>query len=121
MATQPFSGSMRPSSFNMNSNNSFLKSGHLPTLVSAFVYFDVSFMVWVLLGALGNYIASDLGLSPAQKGLMTAIPLLGGSIQRLVFGKLTDCIGPKKTGCIGLGMTLLPLLGGWFWANSIHQ
>src|SRR5690349_13050687 len=41
----------------MNTNNSFLKSGHLPTLFSAFLYFDVSFMIWVLLGALGNYVA----------------------------------------------------------------
>src|SRR5712664_1279435 len=101
----------------MKNNTSFLKSGHLPTLFSSFVYFDVSFMVWVFLGALGNYIASDLGLSPAQKGLMTAIPLLGGSILRLLFGQLTDRIGPKKTGCIGLSLTLLPLLGAWLWAK----
>src|SRR6266700_5843179 len=101
--------------------NSFLRSGHWPTLLSAFLYFDVSFMVWVLFGALGNYVASDFGLNPAQKGLMTAIPLLGGSILRLVFGHLTDRIGPKKTGCIGLTMTLLPLLGGWQCAGSIHE
>ena len=37
--------------------------------------------------------AADFGLSPAQKGLMAAIPLLGGSILRLVFGHLTDTIG----------------------------
>ncbi len=105
----------------MKSNTSFLKSGHLPTLFSSFLYFDVSFMIWVLLGALGNYVAGDLNLNPAQKGLMTAIPLLGGSILRLVFGHLTDRIGPKNTGCIGLTMTLLPLLGGWLWAGSIHK
>jgi NNP family nitrate/nitrite transporter-like MFS transporter len=105
----------------MKTDTSFLKAGHLPTLFSSFLYFDVSFMVWVLLGALGNYIAADLGLSPSQKGLMTAIPLLGGSILRLVFGRLTDWIGPKKTGCIGLGMTLLPLVGGWLWGHAIQQ
>jgi len=106
---------------NVNEEKSFLKSGHLPTLLSAFLYFDVSFMIWVLLGALGNYIASDLNLSPTQKGLMTAIPLLGGSILRLVFGQLTDLIGPKKTGCLGLALTTLPLLGGWLWADSIGK
>src|SRR6266853_5044120 len=99
----------------MSSTRSFWRAGHLPTLVSAFLYFDVSFMIWVLLGALGNYVASDLGLNPMQKGLMTAIPLLGGSILRLVFGQLTDWIGPKKAGCLGLALTLLPLLGGWLW------
>src|ERR1700685_4210715 len=40
----------------------FRKAGHWPTLLSAFLYFDVSFMVWVLLGGLGNSIALELGL-----------------------------------------------------------
>ena len=31
----------------------FLKAGNLPTLFAAFLYFDISFMVWVLLGPLG--------------------------------------------------------------------
>lgn len=105
----------------MKPNDSFWKSGHLPTLFSSFLYFDVSFMIWVLLGALGNFVAGGLALSPSQKGLMTAFPLLGGSILRLVFGQLTDRIGPKKTGCIGLTLTLVPLLGGWLWADSIGQ
>ena len=39
----------------------FARSGHPPTLFGAFLYFDVSFMVWVLIGALGVYIARDLG------------------------------------------------------------
>jgi NNP family nitrate/nitrite transporter-like MFS transporter len=101
--------------------DSFLRSGHWPTLLSAFLYFDVSFMVWVLLGALGNYVAADFGLSPSQKGFMTAIPLLGGSVMRLVFGNLTDSIGARRTGVIGLLVTLLPLLGGWLWANSLPK
>ena len=105
----------------MKTNLSFWKSGHLPTLFSAFLYFDVSFMIWVMLGALGNYVAGDLHLSSAQKGLMTAIPLLGGSILRLVFGQLTDRIGPRKAGSIGLTLTMLPLLGGWLWADSIGK
>ena len=29
---------------------SFLKAGHTPTLLAAFLYFDLAFMVWVLLG-----------------------------------------------------------------------
>ena len=32
----------------------FRKAGHAPTLLAAFFYFDISFMVWVLLGALAN-------------------------------------------------------------------
>ena len=42
---------------------SFLQAGHTPTLLAAFLYFDLAFMVWVILGPLGVQIASDLGLS----------------------------------------------------------
>ena len=53
--------------------SSFMQSGHWPTLLAAFLYFDVSFMVWVMLGPLGVQIASDLGLTASQKGLMVAV------------------------------------------------
>jgi len=92
---------------------SFWDAGHLPTLVTSFFYFDTSFMIWVLLGALGNYIAGGFGLTAAQKGLMTAIPLLAGSILRLVLGILADTVGGRKAGLIGMSVTILPLLGGW--------
>jgi NNP family nitrate/nitrite transporter-like MFS transporter len=105
----------------MKTKDTFWKAGHLPTLFSSFLYFDVSFMIWVLLGAVGNDVAAQFGMTPAQKGLMTAFPLLGGAILRLVFGQLTDRIGPKKTGCIGLAATLLPLLAGWLWADSVGE
>jgi NNP family nitrate/nitrite transporter-like MFS transporter len=88
-------------------------------LLGAFLYFDVSFMVWMLLGALGNYIAADLGLGPAQKGLMTALPLLSGAVLRLLFGQLTETWSAKRTGSLGLAITALPLLGGWLWADSL--
>ena len=45
---------------------SFLQAGHTPTLIAAFLYFDLAFMVWVLLGPLAVGIAADLGLSHAQ-------------------------------------------------------
>ena len=32
----------------------FWKAGHPPTLLAAFLYFDVAFMVWVMLGPLGT-------------------------------------------------------------------
>jgi NNP family nitrate/nitrite transporter-like MFS transporter len=91
----------------------FLKSGHTPTLVSAFLYFDMSFMVWVLLGALSVQIAKDLGLSPAEKGLMVAVPILAGAALRLVNGVLVDHIGPKKTGLIAQSIVILGLIAAW--------
>ena len=74
-----------------------LKSaGHWPTLVSAFLYFDFSFMVWTLLGALGVQIAESLGLSAQQKGLMVATPILSDACLRIFMGLLSDRIGNRS-------------------------
>lgn len=99
----------------------FMKSGHPPTLFSAFLYFDISFMVWVLLGVLGAYVAKDFGLSPAQKGLLAAIPVLGGSLVRIPLGLLVDHLGPKKTGLIGQLLVFIPLAGLWLFSAQIQN
>jgi NNP family nitrate/nitrite transporter-like MFS transporter len=96
----------------------FLKAGHVPSLLCAFLYFDTSFMVWVLLGALANSIVPEFGLNEAQRGLMLAIPLLGGSLLRIVLGLMTDHVGARRTGIVGMILTLVPLLIGWAWADS---
>lgn len=97
------------------------KSGHAPSLFASFLYFDVSFMIWVLLGALGVYITKDFGLSPAEKGLIVAIPILGGSLFRLILGILTDRIGPRKTAIGGMLVTMIPLLWGWLSGESLSE
>jgi NNP family nitrate/nitrite transporter-like MFS transporter len=94
-------------------------TGHWPTLLSAFVYFDVSFMIWVLIGALGVYIAQDFHLSATLKGLVVALPILAGSLLRLPMGIAADRFGPKRVGALGLFLTVLPLLGGWLGARSL--
>src|SRR3546814_9763090 len=78
--------------------SSFWASGHWPTLVAAFLYFDLAFMVWVILGPLAPAISEDLSLTPAQKGLMVAVPTLAGAVLRVVNGLLVDRIGPKRSG-----------------------
>jgi NNP family nitrate/nitrite transporter-like MFS transporter len=98
---------------------SFISSGHLPTLVSAFLYFDVSFMVWVLFGPMTPFIADQMHLTATQKGLLTAIPLLGGSFFRPILGLLADRIGGRRAGLIGLTMTLVPLILGWHYATEL--
>ncbi|MDM5358948.1 nitrate/nitrite transporter [Peribacillus sp. ACCC06369] len=97
------------------------KSGHAPSLLASFLYFDISFMIWVLLGALGVYITKDFGLSPAEKGLIVAIPILGGSFFRLVLGFLTDRIGPRKTSIGGMLVTMIPLFWGWLFGESLAE
>ncbi|CAH0140573.1 nitrate/nitrite transporter [Peribacillus sp. Bi134] len=97
------------------------KSGHAPSLLASFLYFDISFMIWVLLGALGVYITRDFGLSPAEKGLIVAIPILGGSFFRIVLGFLTDRIGPRKTAIGGMLVTMIPLFWGWLFGESLAE
>ncbi|RAI61085.1 nitrate/nitrite transporter [Roseicella frigidaeris] len=100
----------------------FLKAGHPPTLFAAFFYFDMSFMVWVMLGPLGVQIARDLSLNPAQRGLMVAVPLLSGALLRVVNGVLVDRIGPLRTGMIGQVIVILGLLlAWWFGVHSFAQ
>src|SRR3954452_6753353 len=99
----------------------FLKAGHWPTLACAFLYFDVSFMVWVLLGALANSIVPDFGLNDAAKGLMVAVPILGGALLRLVLGVRPAHIAARRTGILGLLLTLVPLLLGWLWADTFGK
>lgn len=91
----------------------FFKSGHWPTLFSAFLYFDMSFMVWVMLGPLGVHITQDLGLSPAEKGMMVAIPILFGALLRVPLGTMVDHLGPKRTGQIGQVIVLAALAWAW--------
>jgi MFS transporter, NNP family, nitrate/nitrite transporter len=100
---------------------SFAASGHLPTLISAFFYFDISFMVWVLFGPMTPFVADQMALSATQKGLLTAVPLLGGSFFRPILGVLADRIGGRKAGLIGLSLTLVPLVLGWRSGHELWQ
>jgi NNP family nitrate/nitrite transporter-like MFS transporter len=40
---------------------------------------------------------------------------------RLVLGLLTDHIGPRRTGLLGMALTAVPLLLGWLWADSFSD
>jgi len=75
-------------------------SGHLPTLVSAFLYFDVSFLAWTLLGPLGAQIGATLHMTPVEKFNMVAVPTLAGAFLRIVLGFAVDRIGAKRTGIL---------------------
>ncbi|MBA2934541.1 NarK/NasA family nitrate transporter [Sphingomonas sp. CGMCC 1.13654] len=93
-----------------SAGGSFWSAGHRPTLIAAFLYFDLAFMVWVLLGPLGPEIAKTLHLTAAQKGLMVATPTLAGAFLRLVNGLLVDRIGPKRSGAISQLIVIAGLL-----------
>ncbi len=99
-------------------NKSFWKAGHPSTLLAAFLYFDLSFMVWVVLGPLGVQIAKDLDLDAAQKGLMVATPVLAGALLRIVMGVMVDHFKPKMAGAIGQVIVIVALVIAWYF--GIH-
>ena len=100
-------------------NKGFWQSGHTPTLLSAFLYFDIAFMIWVVLGPLAVQIAASLELTQAQKGLMVATPVLAGGLLRVVMGVLVDHLRPKKAGLIGQLIVIGAL--AWAWLAGIHS
>src|SRR5690242_6187976 len=73
----------------------------------------MSFMVWVLLGALAVQMSGDLGLNPAQKGFMVALPVLAGALLRVVFGILVDRLQPRRAGIIGQVIVIAGLACAW--------
>ncbi|MDE1905593.1 MAG: NarK/NasA family nitrate transporter [Rhodospirillales bacterium] len=97
----------------LSGGKAFFKSGHLPTLIAAFLYFDFSFMCWVLLGPMGIQISKALNLDPAHKGLMVATPVLAGAFLRIFNGLMVDHLGAKRAGIIAQIVVILGLAGAW--------
>jgi NNP family nitrate/nitrite transporter-like MFS transporter len=93
--------------------SAFFRAGHLPTLIACFVYFDASFMVWVLLGPMAVLIGHDLHLSAGQKGLMVAVPVLAGALLRIVNGILVGLWLPRRTGIVMQLLVIAGLFAAW--------
>lgn len=98
-----------------------LRSGHWPSLLAAWLHFEISFMTWLLVGALGVFIAADFRLTATQKGFMVAIPLLGGSLFRVATGILSDHFGPRRIGFVSMLAVTVPLGWAWLAAGSFPQ
>ena len=94
-------------------NRSFWKAGHTPTLLAAFLYFDLSFMVWYLLGPMQVQLAAALQLDTQQRAMMVAVPILCGAVLRLFLGMLADRIGAKRTGLLAQALVIASLLVAW--------
>lgn len=94
------------------------KAGHWPTLLTSFLYFDVSFMVWTMLGALAPLIVPDLKLNADQKFLMVATPILAGAFLRIALSLLVDRIGTKTTGIIAQLIVMAGLAVAWKYGLS---
>jgi NNP family nitrate/nitrite transporter-like MFS transporter len=91
----------------------FWKAGHAPTLFAACLYFDLSFMVWYILGPMGVQIAETLQLTTQQRSMMVATPILAGALLRFVMGILADRTSPKTAGLIGQVIVIGALFCAW--------
>lgn len=87
--------------------------GHTPTLLACFAHFDVCFMLWVLIGALGAFIFDGSGMPAGVKGLLVGIPVLTGSLMRIPLGMMSDRYGGRRVALGLLAFLVLPLLLGW--------
>ena len=99
----------------------FRRAGHLPTLLTAFLYFDFTFAIWVLNGALAPFIALEFGLDPEQKGFMVAVPIIAGALMRFPLGILSQYIGRKNAAMLEMSIITVCLLFGFFVVSSYHH
>ena len=67
----------------------------------------VGFMIWVVLAGLMPFIKEDIHLEPSQIALLTAVPVVLGSLLRIPFSYLTNRFGSRKV--FGWGFILLVL------------
>lgn len=71
--------------------------------------FTICFAVWVMFGVIGNPIAEELALTETQFGILTAIPILTGSLMRLPLGMWTDRFGGRPVFALLMLSTIVPI------------
>ena len=98
--------------------------GHAPTLFMAFLYFDMSFMVWTMLGPLSTEIAEALALgghimTAGEKATLLSLPILSGALLRILLGFGVDKLGAKLTAMMAQSVVIVALLTAYLQGNSI--
>ena len=71
------------------------KGQALSVLIASTLAFTVCFMVWMMFAVIGIPIKKTLGLTATEFGLMTAMPVLSGSLIRVPLGIWTDKYGGR--------------------------
>ncbi|MEA2091444.1 MAG: MFS transporter [Campylobacterota bacterium] len=98
--------------------------GHMPTLLMAFAYFDMSFMVWTMLGPLSTEITEALALgghimTAGEKATLLSLPILSGAILRILLGFGVDKLGAKMTALMSQTVVIVALLTAYLMGDSI--
>lgn len=69
----------------------------------------VGFMAWVLISSLMSYIQQDISLTSSQTSIVTAIPVILGSLLRIPIGFYTDRFGARTIFLISFIILLFPV------------
>jgi NNP family nitrate/nitrite transporter-like MFS transporter len=77
-------------------------------LVLATVAFAVAFVGWSLIAPLAKEFQDDLGLSNTRTLMLTAVPVVLGSLLRIPVGVLTDRLGGRVMFPVVLGLSAIP-------------
>ena len=98
--------------------------GHAPTLFMAFLYFDMSFMVWTMLGPLATEISEALAatgfmITEGQKATLLSLPILSGAFLRIVLGFGVDKFGAKATALVAQAIVIAALLSAYAMGETI--
>ena len=98
--------------------------GHAPTLFMAFLYFDMSFMVWTMLGPLSTEIGEALALTghimtASEKATLLSLPILSGAFLRILLGFGVDKLGAKTTALIAQSIVIAALLTAYLLGDTI--
>src|SRR5665647_1965531 len=78
----------------------------LSVLIASTFAFTVCFMVWMMFGVIGIPIKESLGLSATELGLLTATPVLTGSLIRVPLGIWTDKYGGRIVMALLMALTV---------------
>ena len=98
--------------------------GHTPTLFMAFLYFDMSFMVWTMLGPLSTEITEALAatghmMTSGEKATLLSLPILAGALLRILLGFGVDKLGAKTTALMSQSVVIAALFMAYFMGESI--
>ena len=102
----------------MSSLKTMMRSGHWPTLAASFLYFDFTFAIWVLNGAMAPFISESYQLSPAQKGFMVSVPIIAGALMRFPLGVLSQYIGRKNAAMVEMALIMIGLIYGYAFVDT---
>ena len=69
----------------------------------------VGFMVWVILSSLLPFIKQDIAIPTDQVALVTAVPVILGSVLRVPLGYLTNLVGARTVFLASFAVLLVPV------------